>query len=108
MTQKSVKRELSEAIPRTKRVKTKNMQCRYQKITSLAIALKNLFPHATTVQIESGTISPNDVRVLFDMLVHSLTLINKLYRLKDREGNYIQPTGRLCHGLDAHKPFVCQ
>ena len=70
------------------------MQCRYQKITALVIALKNLFPHATTVhdptvQIESETISPNDVRVLFDMLVHSLTIINKLYRLKDREGNYI-------------------
>jgi len=70
------------------------MNCRYQKITALVIALKNLYPHATTVhdptvQIESETISPNDVRVLFDMLAHSLTIINKLYRLKDREGNYI-------------------
>jgi|WetSurMetagenome_2_1015567.scaffolds.fasta_scaffold07477_2 predicted transcriptional regulator len=70
------------------------MNCRYQKITALVIALKNLFPHATTVhdptvQIESETISPNDVRVLFDMLVHSLTIINKLYRLKDKEGSYI-------------------
>ena len=70
------------------------MQCRYQKITALVIALKNLFPHATTVhdptvQIESETISPNDVRVLFDMLVHSLTIINKLYRLKDKGGSYI-------------------
>jgi len=70
------------------------MQCRYQKITALVIALKNLFPHATTVhdptvQIESETIGPNDVRILFDMLVHSLTIINKLYRLKDKEGSYI-------------------
>lgn len=70
------------------------MDCRYQKITALVIALKNLFPHATTVhdptvQIESETICQNDVRVLFDMLVHSLTIINKLYRLKDKEGSYI-------------------
>lgn len=68
--------------------------CRYQKITALVIALKNLFPSATTahdptVQIESETILQNDVRLLFDSLVHSLTIINKLYRLKDREGNYI-------------------
>jgi predicted transcriptional regulator len=70
------------------------MQCRYQKITALVISLKNLFPHATTVhdptvQIESETILQNDVRLLFDSLVHSLTIINKLYRLKDKEGNYI-------------------
>jgi predicted transcriptional regulator len=76
------------------REKSKKMDCRYQKITALVIALKNLFPHATTVhdptvQIESETISPNDVRVLFDMLVHSLTIINKLYRLKDKEGSFI-------------------
>jgi hypothetical protein len=70
------------------------MNCRYQKITALVIALKNLFPHVTTihdptVQIESGTISPNDVQILFESLVHCLTIINKLYRLKDKEGNYI-------------------
>jgi hypothetical protein len=70
------------------------MTCRYQKITALVIALKNLFPNATTahdptVQIESNTILQNDVRLLFESLVHSLTIINKLYRLKDKEGNYI-------------------
>jgi len=80
--QKSVKRDF------------KNMNCRYQKITALAITLKNLFPHATTVhdptvQIESETILQNDVRVLFESLVHSLTIINKLYRLKDKDGGYI-------------------
>jgi predicted transcriptional regulator len=70
------------------------MQCRYQKITSLVIALKNLFPHAAsvhdpTVQIESDSILKNDIRILFESLVHCLTIINKLYRLKDKDGNYI-------------------
>lgn len=70
------------------------MQCRYQKITALVITLKNLFPNATTVhdpsvQIESDSILQNDVRILFESLVHSLTIINKLYRLKDKDGNYI-------------------
>ena len=70
------------------------MQSRYQKTIALAIALKNLFPNATTIndpsqQIESETISPQDVRILFASLVHTLTIINKLYRLKDKEGNYI-------------------
>jgi uncharacterized membrane protein len=70
------------------------MNHRYQKITALVIALKNLYPHATTihdptVQIESETIRENDVRLLFDSLVHSLTLINKLYRIKGQEGSYI-------------------
>jgi len=67
---------------------------RYQKITSLVIALKNLFPQATTVhdpttEIESSSILQNDVRILFESLVHALTIINKLYRKKDSEGNYI-------------------
>jgi len=70
------------------------MECRYRKITSLVIALKNLFPQATTVhdpttEIESSTILQNDIRILFESLVHSLTIINKLYRQKDSEGNYI-------------------
>ncbi|ALO13765.1 hypothetical protein L21SP5_00190 [Salinivirga cyanobacteriivorans] len=70
------------------------MECRYLKITSLVIALKNLFPRATTVhdpttEIESSTILQNDVRILYESLVHSLTVINKLYRQKDSEGNYI-------------------
>jgi len=70
------------------------MECRYRKITSLVIALKNLFPQATTVhdpttEIESNTILQNDIRILFESLVHSLTIINKLYRQKDSEGNYI-------------------
>lgn len=70
------------------------MECRYRKITALVIALKNLFPQATTVhdptaEIESSTILQNDVRILFESLVHSLTIINKLYRQKDSEGNYI-------------------
>jgi len=70
------------------------MECRYRKITALVIALKNLFPNATTVhdptqQIESVTINPKDVRILFESLTHSLTIINKLYRQKDKKGNYI-------------------
>jgi predicted transcriptional regulator len=70
------------------------MNHRYQKITALVIALKNLYPHATTihdptVQIESETIHPGDIQILFESLVHTLTIINKLYRLKDKEGNYI-------------------
>jgi predicted transcriptional regulator len=83
MTQESVKEEIK-----------KIMQCRYQKITALVITLKNLFPNATTVhdpsvQIESDSILQNDIRILFESLVHSLTIINKLYRLKDKDGNYI-------------------
>lgn len=70
------------------------MNSRYAKITALTIALKNLYPHATTVhdpttEIESNIILQNDVRILFESLVHSLTIINKLYRQKDSEGNYI-------------------
>lgn len=70
------------------------MQCRYQKITALVITLKNLFPNANTVhdpsvQIESDSILQNDVRLLFESLVHTLTIINKLYRQKDKDGNYI-------------------
>jgi predicted transcriptional regulator len=70
------------------------MNSRYQKITSLVIALKNIYPNATTVhdptsQIESDSFLQNDVRILFESLTHSLTIINKLYRQKDKDGNYI-------------------
>ena len=70
------------------------MNLRYQKVTALAIALKNLYPNATTVhdptrQIESQWMAPKDIQVLFEMLTHSVTLINKLYRQKDGTGNYI-------------------
>ena len=75
--------------------KTKEtMNIRYQKVTALAIALKNLYPNATTIhdpseQIESEWMTPKDIRLLFEMLAHSVTLINKLYRQKDSTGNYI-------------------
>jgi len=70
------------------------MDNRYKKITDLAIALKNLYPYATTihdntVRIDTNTIKPKDVKVLLESLVHSLTIINKLYRQQDAEGNYI-------------------
>lgn len=70
------------------------MSSRYQKTIALVIALKNLFPNATTVhdptqQVDAETINPKDVRLLFETLVHSLTVINKLYRLQDKDGNYI-------------------
>lgn len=70
------------------------MDNRYKRVTDLSIALKNLYPYATSVhdntaRIDTETIKSKDVKVLFESLVHSLTIINKLYRQKDAEGNYI-------------------
>lgn len=70
------------------------MKNRYQKIVALVIALKNLFPHIKTIhdptiKIESDIFIKNDISLLYDMLVHCLTVINRLYRNKDKEGNYI-------------------
>jgi len=85
--QKSVKRDIKN-LTRSPSHISQTMNSRYQKITSLVIALKKTV-HDPTTEIESSTILQNDIRILFESLVHSLTIINKLYRQKDREGNYI-------------------
>jgi predicted transcriptional regulator len=70
------------------------MEHHYQKLAQLALLLKSLYPSDTTVHKPVETIKkeafyPKDLRGLFEMLVHTLTLINKLYRQQDAEGNYI-------------------
>jgi len=70
------------------------MEGHYKKLSKLAILVKTLYPGQTTVHgpiesIDKESIYPEDLRVLYEMLVHTITLINKLYRRQDREGSYI-------------------
>jgi len=70
------------------------MKAHYKQLTQMAMAVKGLFPgtgtaHAPTERISPGEVYPEDLRCLYELLVHAVTLLNKLYRQKDREGNYI-------------------
>lgn len=70
------------------------METHYQKLSSFAVLVKSLYPKAITIHplyesIDKATIHPEDLQILFEMLVHTITLINRLYRLQDKEGSYI-------------------
>lgn len=70
------------------------MEDHYRKLSKFVIQIKSLYPKTTTVHspaesIDKEKIYPEDIRFLFEMLVHSITLINKLYRLQNKNGDYI-------------------
>lgn len=70
------------------------MENHYSKLTKLIMTIKSLYPDTTTIHsptesIEKDYIHPADLQMLYEMLVHTITIINRLYRQKDKDGNYI-------------------
>jgi len=86
---------------------------RYQKLTKLVLLVTSLYPNTTTVHspeepIEETKLYPEDLQILFELLLHSITILNSLYRLQDSQGNYISQREDYATALQLISPLFCR
>lgn len=84
---------------------------RYKKLVAFTMSVQALYPNIKTVHsLEEESfreqLYPEDLQVLFELLLHSQTVLQKLYRLKDVKGNYISQREDYAVALEMISPLL--
>lgn len=90
----------------------KKKETRYEQLTRFVMLVRSLYPNTSTVvgmEVCPGDekVFPGDLQVLFELLVHSVTVINRLYRLRDTGGSCISQREDYATALELISPLFC-